>query len=120
MVSVEKQRLAFFAAVMEPVTLNEESVLKVTETLAAGPPFELSNEPTYVPLTAENMVAVNCPESPFMHEPVERNVPENWFGSTAGAAGERDGGSIVEGYGKGGLVEAEDVVAGDIRACNSA
>ena len=46
MVSVEKQRLAFFAAVMVPVTLKEESVLKVTETLAAGPPFELSNEPT--------------------------------------------------------------------------
>ena len=46
MVSVEKQRLAFFAAVMVPVTLKEESVLKVTETLAAGPPFELSKEPT--------------------------------------------------------------------------
>src|ERR1700721_3470249 len=52
MVSVEKQRLAFFAAVMVPVTLKEESVLKGPETLAAGPPFELSNEPREVPVTA--------------------------------------------------------------------
>ena len=37
-----------------------------------------------MPLTGENRVAVKFPESPFMHEPEERNVPENWLGSVLG------------------------------------
>src|SRR5271167_18936 len=77
MVSVEKHKLADFEAETVPVTLKAESVLKVTDTFALGPPLEFSNEPTYVPLTAGNNVAVNWPESFFMHASVELNDPEN-------------------------------------------
>jgi hypothetical protein len=45
-------------------------------TNAAAPPFEDSNDPAYDPDGGVNNVAVNAPESPAMHVPLDVNVPE--------------------------------------------
>src|ERR1700721_4110912 len=47
MVSVEKQRLAFFAAVMVPVTLTEESAVGVKGAPGAGAPLGVWKEPRW-------------------------------------------------------------------------
>lgn len=65
--------------VIEPVTLKFQSVVRPICTVALDPPLFDSNDPSYIPLTVGNRVAVNDPESPFMQVPVEVKVPENWL-----------------------------------------